>query len=108
MLHGTMDKWSIWTQVGNGNDSNYPKWDEVGSLTTSHVTDNKKDDADAKSRNAISQTLVCGVNVTYKLKPTVKLFAQQDVVFVNNYGNHAGVQKLDFQLALGANFSFEY
>ena len=108
MLHGTMDKWSIWTQVGNGNDPNYPKYDEIGSLTTSHVTDNKKDNEDAKSRDAISQTLVCGVNVTYKLKPTIKFFAQPDFVFVNNYGNHAGVQKADFQLALGANFSFEY
>ena len=87
---------------------NYPKYDEVGSLTTSHVTDNKKDNEDAKSRNAISQTLVCGVNVTYKLKPTIKFFAQPDFVFVNNYGNHAGVQKADFQLALGANINFEY
>lgn len=108
MLHGTMDKWSIWTQIGDGTNPEYPKYDEIGSLTTSHPTDNKKDNEDAKTRDAISQTLVCGVNVTYKLKPTIKFFAQPDFVFVNNYGNHAGVQKADFQLALGANINFEY
>ena len=72
------------------------------------MANNKKDNEDAKSRDAISQTLICGVNVTYKLKPTVKLFAQPDFIFVNNYGNHAGVQKVDFQLALGANINFNF
>ena len=108
MLHGTFDKWTTWTQIGDGTNPNYPKYDLFEGLTSTHPTNNKKDDADAQTRDAISQTLVCGVNITYKLNPTVKFFAQQDVVFVNNYGNHAGVQKVDFQLALGANFSFKY
>ena len=108
MLHGTFDKWTTWTQVGNGSNPNYPKYDEIGSLTTSHPTFNKKDNEDAQSRNSISHTLACGINVTYKLKPTVKFFAQPDFIFVNNYGNHAGIQKVDFQLALGANINFDF
>ena len=108
MLHGTFDKWTTWTEIGDGSDPDYPKYDQFEGLTSTHPTYNKKDNADAQTRDAISQTLVCGVNVTYKVKPTVKLFAQQDVVFVNNYGNHAGVQKLDFQLALGANINFNF
>ena len=108
MAHGTFDKWTNWSQIGNGSDPSVPKYDQFEGLTSTHPTYNKKDNADAQTRDAISQTLICGVNITYKVKPTVKLFAQQDVVFVNNYGNHAGVQKLDFQLALGANINFEY
>ena len=108
MLHGTFDKWTTWTEIGDGSDPDYPKYDQFEGLTSTHPTYNKKDDADAQTRDAISQTLICGVNVTYKLKQTVKLFAQPDFIFVNNYGNHAGVQKLDFQLALGANINFNF
>ena len=82
------------------------KNDEIGSLTTSHPTDNKKDNEDAKTRDALSQTFVCGVNVTYKLNPAVKLFAQPDFIFINNYGNHSGCKKVDFQFALGVNLNF--
>ena len=38
----------------------------------------------AQTRNAISQTVICGFNVTYKLKPTIKFFAQPDFIFINN------------------------
>ena len=108
MLHGTFDKWTNWTQIGDGSNPDYPKYDQFEGLTSTHPTGNKKDDAEARSRDAISQTLICGVNVTYKLKPTIKFFAQPDFVFINNYGNHAGVQKVDFQLALGANINFDF
>lgn len=108
MMHGTFDKWSNWTEIGDGSDPNVPKWDNFDFLTTSHPNYNNKDDKDAKSRNAISHTLICGVNATYRFNPTVKAFAQTDFIFVNNYGNHAGKKEVDFQLALGANITFDF
>ena len=108
MMHGTFDKWSNWTEIGDGSDPNVPKWDNFDFLTTSHPNYNNKDDKDAKTRNAISNTLICGVNATYRFNPTVKAFAQTDFIFVNNYGNHAGKKEVDFQLALGANITFDF
>jgi hypothetical protein len=108
MLHGTHDLWTCWTAIGNGEDPNYPKYDNYEFLTSTHPSYNNKNNEDAKTRNAISQTVICGFNVTYKLKPTIKFFAQPDFIFINNYGNHAGVKKTDFQIALGANINFEF
>ncbi len=108
MLHGTHDLWTCWTSIGNGEDPNYPKYDNYEFLTSTHPSYNNKNNEDAQTRNAISQTVICGFNVTYKLKPTIKFFAQPDFIFINNYGNHAGVKKTDFQVALGANINFEF
>ena len=108
MLHGTFDKWTTWTQVSDGREPAYPDYDDCDNLTTTHSTYNKKDDADAQTRDSISHTVVCGVNVTYRFKPNIKFFAQPDFIFVNNYGNHSGVKKVDLQLALGAHINFDF
>ena len=31
---------------------------------------------------------------------------KDDFIFVNNYGNHAGEKRFDYQLVLGAKFNF--
>jgi len=108
MWHGTFDMWTNWTAIGDGSDARYPKWNLFNWLTTSHPTYNNKDNEDAQTRDAISQTLICGVNVTYKITSWAKVFAQTDYVFINNYGNHSGVRKMDFQCAFGANISLPF
>ena len=101
MLHGTFDKWTKWTPVGNGSNPNYPKWDLFNFLTTNHPSYNNKDNEDAKKRNAISHTFDIGFNVSYQLNENTKIFMQNDFVLINNYGNHSGVFKSDFQTVFG-------
>ena len=39
---------------------------------------------------------------------TPSLRTSKEIALINNYGNHAGVKKTDFQVALGANINFEF
>ena len=108
MMHGTFDKWTKWSPIGNGTNPDCPKYDLFNFLTNSYPEQiyNNKDNEGAHSRNAISHTFDFGVKVNYSINENVKVFAQNDFIFVNNYGNHAGEKRFDYQLVLGAKFNF--
>ena len=98
MLHGTHDKWTIWDYV-------YPG-DEISGPTTSHKTGNNKD-ADANLRNAVSKTLVLGVNGGYDFSNGFEINAQLDFISIWNSGNIKSDKPItDLQLTLGAGYSF--
>lgn len=98
MLHGTHDKWTIWDYV-------YPG-DEISGPTTSHKTGNNKD-ADANLRNAVSKTLVLGVNGGYDFSNGFEVNAQLDFISIWNSGNIKQDKPItDLQLTLGAGYSF--
>ena len=108
MMHGTFDKWTKWSPIGNGTNPNYPKYNLFNFLTNSYPEQiyNNFDNEEAHTRNAISHTIDFGVKVNYNVNNNIKVFAQNDFIFVNNYGNHAGEKRFDYQLVLGAKFNF--
>lgn len=98
MLHGTHDKWTLWDYV-------YPGDDLLGP-TSSHKTENNKDD-DAGLRNAVSKTLVVGVNGGYDFGHGVSVNGQLDWITIWNSGNIERDKPIsDVQLTLGVSYSF--
>lgn len=107
MLHGTFDKWTKWSAIGNGDDPQYPKYDMFNFLTTQHPTYNNKDNENAEKRNSISHTFDIGIFASYQINEVIQIYAQSDFVFINNYGNIAGSFESDFQLVFGAKFNWK-
>lgn len=105
MLHGTFDKWSCWRRIGDGSREDVPKWDQFVAPTSTHNTYNNKDNADAQTRDAVSKTLVAGVNFKYQFNKHFDAFVQADFVSISNAGNHSGVNKSDIQIAFGASYN---
>ena len=98
MLHGTHDKWTLWAYENPGEKTETP--------TSSHRTGNNKDD-DADLRNAVSKTLVLGVNGGYDFNNGFEVNAQLDFISIWNSGNIKEDRPItDLQLTLGAGYSF--
>ncbi len=102
MAHGTHDAWTMWTPVG-GSEEDYKA--NANSPTTTHTSYNAKY-PDYAARNSVEKTLVCGVNVSYKVASWLTAIAQADYVTIANYGNVEGVKQNDFQVAVSARFMF--
>lgn len=98
MLHGTHDKWTLWSYENAGEKTETP--------TSSHKTGNNKDD-NANLRNAVSKTLVLGVNGGYDFNNGFEVNAQLDFISIWNSGNIKSDKPItDLQLTLGAGYSF--
>lgn len=98
MAHGTHDKWTCWTEVDP--DTN------VSTPTTGHNSDNHKDPTARTTRNAISYTLVTGVNGGYTVMPGFDVFGQLDLINIWNPGNiSTAASVMDMQLTLGLTYS---
>ena len=61
-------------------------------------------DASWKSRNAVSHTLVAGINGSYQLSDCLSVFGQADYISIKNYKNKSGDIAGDVQLTLGASY----
>lgn len=99
MAHGTFDKDTCWTIVGNG-DGTYPDYNQLQTPTTWHPTDNHTD-ANANSRNSVSYTTVIGINGGYTINKNLSAMAQLDFINISNYGNISGQKASDVQLTVG-------
>ncbi len=98
MLHGTHDKWTLWAYENAGEKTETP--------TSSHRTGNNKDN-NANLRNAVSKTLVLGVNGGYDFSNGFEINAQLDFISIWNSGNIKSDKPItDLQLTLGAGYSF--
>ncbi|MDX9985594.1 MAG: hypothetical protein RBS44_15425, partial [Sphaerochaeta sp.] len=99
MAHGTFDMFTIWDRVG-GNAS------PIATTPTDNGGDsvgNYKDSTYA-SRNAVSHTLVAGINGSYQLSDCLSVFGQVDYITIKNYKNKSGDSAGDVQLTLGASY----
>jgi len=97
MIHGTHDKWTVWTLLDAGE---YP----VGP-TTSHDTPNYVD-SDVSDRNAVSHTLVFGIKGDYAILPRLRGYGETDFVHVINPENDSANAPIsDFQVTLGVEYS---
>lgn len=100
MAHGTFDMFTVYSEVGAG---------KAPIVTT--PTDDGNDsignynDASWKSRNAVSHTLVAGINGSYQLSDCLSVFGQVDYITIKNYKNKSGDSAGDIQLTFGATYS---
>ncbi len=101
MAHGTFDMFTIWDRVGGS----------TGSPLVTTPTDNGGDsagnykDSTYASRNAVSHTLVAGINGSYQLSDCLSVFGQVDYITIKNYKNKSGDSAGDIQLTFGATYS---
>jgi hypothetical protein len=98
MAHGTFDMFTIWSEVG-GDEAEI-----VTTPTTGGSTGNYADPSYA-SRNAVSHTLVAGVNGSYQITDTLKSFGQLDYITIGNYQNISGQKASDIQLTIGLSYT---
>lgn len=103
MAHGTHDAWTMWTPIGGDDNYQYDK----ASPTEKHTSYNAKYPYKTNAMLAVENTIVCGVNASYKVNSWLTAVAQADFVSISNYGNNpdAPVQN-DIQLVVSARFSF--
>ncbi len=102
MLHGTHDKWTLWSMVGSA-PGNAPN---VQTPTTTHDTGNNADLTAQATRDAVSTTIVAGVNVGTTILPRLNIYGQADYIYIKNPGNiSANAPRSDVQLTLGCSYS---
>ncbi len=99
MAHGTFDMFTVYSEVGHDKAP-------IASTPTSDGSDSigNYNDSDWKSRNAVSYTLVAGINGSYQLSNCLSVFGQVDCISIRNYKNKSGDTDKDVQLTLGASY----
>ena len=104
MAHGTHDKWTRWSQIGNSGEAD---WNTYSVTPTSgHQTGNYKYDADElNNRTAVSFTLDLGVNCHWMLNEHMKAYCQLDYIKIWNRYNRKGYDNQDFQTVIGLTYS---
>ena len=94
---------SRWSQIGT--NAGLVGFEDAQTPTHTHAnTTNNKDD-NASLRNSVSYTYVAGLNASYNILKSMKVFVQGDYIIINNYGNISGVTQNDFQLAFGLHYT---
>jgi len=94
MLHGSFDIYSIWK-----NNKTY--------TTPTETNDNGSLNPDADVKNAVSRTLVAGVNGSYQLQSNTKVYGQLDFVHIVNPKNNSNNSDInDLQLSTGIKYHF--
>jgi hypothetical protein len=97
MLHGTHDKWTLWSYVQPNTNVNTP--------TTDHLNENNGD-RNADLRDAVSRTMVIGLKGGYTILPSLKVYGQLDYISITNPGNISTNAPIsDMQMTLGVSYS---
>ncbi|MDY4888192.1 MAG: hypothetical protein SO135_00390, partial [Sphaerochaetaceae bacterium] len=102
MAHGTFDKWTCWSYVGNG-DGAYFDNSELQTPTESHPTPNHKGDVSA--RNSVEYTTVIGINGGFDFSRLFSAMLQADYIAIKNFRNIKDARNNDFQLVVGLSYS---
>ena len=104
MAHGTFDQWTVWTRINPDDKHDYPK-DNPTTPTTSHITENQKDD-DAGSRDSVEYTLDVTLTGGYKILDNLEAYGSVDFIYVKNPGNLSYISpRSDLQLTLGISYA---
>ncbi len=100
MAHGTFDMFTIFSEVGGDKA-------EIVTTPTSDGSDaiGNFNDSTWASRDAVSHTVIAGVNGSYQITDCLKTFGQIDYITVQNFGNKSGQKAQDFQLTFGVTYS---
>ena len=99
MIHGTHDKWTLWTTTGTP--------DLVDTTpTTHHNTGNNGDLSASTTRDAVSKTLVLGLKGAYTIIRNLDAYGELDYIHIQNPGNVSTNAPIhDLQLTMGISYS---
>ncbi|HHU88303.1 MAG TPA: hypothetical protein GXZ38_02945 [Spirochaetales bacterium] len=101
MIHGVKDKWSLWSKETGGNGTTL---ETTPTIDHSNMGNNRDEHADG--RDSVENTLVVGINGSYKIIKGLSVFGQADLIYIVNPGNkESNPSQLDFQLTVGATYS---
>ncbi len=101
MIHGVKDKWSLWAAEDLTNGTSLET-----TPTTDHANMGNNRDEHADGRDSVENTLVVGINGSYKIIKGLSVFGQADLIYIVNPGNkESNPSQLDFQLTVGATYS---
>ncbi|MDD5075709.1 MAG: hypothetical protein PHS18_01340, partial [Sphaerochaetaceae bacterium] len=106
MLHGTHDKWTLWSYVDNGDGTadDHPIY--IPTPTGDHQTANNGDLNAQANRNAVSKMLAIGVKGGYTVLEDLDVYAQADFIHIVNPGNISSTAPIsDVQLTFGVSYS---
>ena len=106
MLHGTHDKWTLWSYVDNGDGVSDDDPIYIPTPTDDHQTGNHGDLTAQATRDAVSKTLVIGIKGGYTILPGLDVYAQGDFISIVNPGNISTNDPIsDVQLSFGVSYS---
>lgn len=104
MLHGTHDKWTLWSNVYKTPNKAEHKPPILSTPTDTHWTENNRDPL-AGNRDAVSQTFVTGVKGGYTILKGLDVYGQADFISIVNPGNLSTNPTLfDFQFSVGFSY----
>lgn len=102
MIHGTHDKWTLWTMVDPAGGSNPPN---VETPTTSHDTANFGD-INANLRDSVTKTAIVGLKAGCTVLKNLDIYAEGDFIYIQNPGNISTNPPIsDVQLTAGVSYS---
>ena len=103
MAHGTHDKWTRWSNIGNQGDD---QWNKASVTPTStHETGNYRY-ADASARDAVCYTLDIGLGCLWEVNGNLRLFGQADYICLwNSFNSSLNAMEDDFQVVVGARYA---
>jgi hypothetical protein len=116
MVHGTTDKWTVWTRVDNGDGVNDDEPLYYETPSSAHASGNYAD-PNAGERNAAYVLTALSLSGELQLSslprlasvPVVRgmsVYGQADFVWVANKGNIKGNDAFDLQLVVGISWKF--
>ncbi len=99
MMHGTHDKWTLWTDVSDASLN-------VSTPTTHHDTGNNGDLSASTARNAASMTTIVGLKGGYSIVKNLDVYLEADYIYIKNPGNVSTNAPIhDLQLTAGISYS---
>ena len=104
MLHGTHDKWTLWSLVYKNPDLVNHKPPVLTTPTDTHWTENQGD-PNVGDRDAVSQTFVVGAKGGYTILKGFDVYGQADFIYIVNPGNISINDPIyDFQFSIGLSY----
>lgn len=104
MVHGTHDKWTLWSQVDPSAGGSFVP--NSTTPTTSHNTGNNGD-LTANLRDAASVTTIIGVKAGYTVLKNLDVYGQADFISIKNPGNISTNPTIsDIQISTGVSYKF--
>jgi len=104
MLHGTHDKWTLWSQVASSGSGNTPPY-SLSTPTDKHWSENFGD-LEYFKRDSVSRSFVATLKGGYTIIKNLNSYAQVDFINIVNPKNiSSNLPIRDFQFTFGISYS---
>lgn len=106
MIHGTHDKWTLWTNADEGRYPGSTTFIGQSTPTTVHHTGNNAD-PNAGLRDSTTRTTVVSLSGSWKISKALKTYGEIDYIHILNPGNRSSAAPItDVQVSAGVAVSF--